>query len=219
VLPGGSLVAVRLTGSTTAATAVLLDVLAISGGVLSLVGSLPMPMLPPADPAQFRLTVGGADTRWGGLTLSGDGQYLVVAGCDAAPGTSVAGATRVVGTLRYDGVVDVSTSLGGGAYTNAIWGAATQDATEFWTVGSSATASLRGVWFVPAGTVGGGSMIWNAGSGDGWTSIGVHAGRLSAMYYLASAAIKNLVAATARWAARCRRAPRWTPRATPRCRG
>ena len=77
----------------------------------------------------------------------------------------------------------------------AIWSAATHDGSGFWTVGSATAPALRGVYYTPAGAVAGtnsSTQGWVAGSGDGWTNVGVVDSKLYAMYYLSSAAVKNI---------------------------
>jgi hypothetical protein len=98
----------------------------------------------------MRLTVAGTDTRWGGLSRSGDGSLLVVAGVDAAAGTAWSASRRTVGTLRFDGAIDVSTSFNSSMYGTGIFGAASVDGSGFWAVGGASLITTRGVWYTPA---------------------------------------------------------------------
>lgn len=158
----------RIARSATAsvATPLLLDALALGASPdaqLTRTGTIPMPVLPSADPAQMRLTVGGVNTLWGSLSRSGDGRMLVVAGVDAAPGSPVVNVSRVVGTVSFDGVVDVSTAVGGDGstiYNTGIWSATTVDGSGFWTVGSSTNNLWRGNFYTPAGTYNNATLIW-----------------------------------------------------------
>jgi hypothetical protein len=93
-----------------------------------------------------RLTISGSATSEGFITLSTNGQYLLVVGYDAALGTasvaSTASATvnRVVGRITIsDGSIDSSTAVD--MYnTGNIRSAASDDGTRFWTAGTSTTS-------------------------------------------------------------------------------
>ena len=155
VLAGASIVVARVaTGvASTLTTPLLLDALSLGaapGAPLSLLGTVSMPMLPPSDPSQMRLTVAGTDTRWGGLSRSGDGRMLCVAGIDAAAGSAWAAVRRTVGSVMYDGSIDVSATFNTTMYTTGIFGAASADGSGFWAVGGSGSMATRGVWYITA---------------------------------------------------------------------
>jgi hypothetical protein len=167
VLPGGDMVVLRVaTGvAATIATPVLLDVLVLGGSPdaqLSRTGTITMPVLPPTVPGQMRLTVGGTDSRWGQLSRSDDGRFICIAGVNAAPGSAWASAARTIGTLGYDGVVDVSTAFNSTMFSNGLWSASSSDGSAFYAVGSAPTALTRGIWYITAGgtTAADNALIW-----------------------------------------------------------
>ena len=155
VLTGAAIVVARVATGVAASitTPLLLDALSLGaapGAQLSLLGTVSMPMLPPSDPSQMRLTVAGTDTRWGGLSRSGDGRMLCVAGIDAAAGSTWATVRRTVGSVLYDGSIDVSATFNTTMYTTGIYGAASVDGSGFWAVGGSGSITTRGVWYITA---------------------------------------------------------------------
>lgn len=86
-------------------------------------------------------TSGGADfvtagtsTAEGNMTLSKDGQNLVMPGYNTTPGAAVGSATRIVGIVGIGGTVDLSTR---GSFGNGSFRSATMDGNNIWTVGSS----------------------------------------------------------------------------------
>ncbi|HKR64916.1 MAG TPA: lamin tail domain-containing protein, partial [Thermoanaerobaculia bacterium] len=129
---------------SNASTAVFLDEYTPAG---ALVQSIP---LPTADSgANQILTAAGTATSEGLLTRSTDGQYLMLAGYDAAPGlasvaaTSTTGVTpagspiaRVIGRVSAAGTIDTSTSLTDFSTTNPR-GAASLDGANFWATGGA----------------------------------------------------------------------------------
>ena len=154
VLQGAQLAVVRVQSgvAATLASPAVIDVLSSAGSTqLTLQGSIPLPMLPPSDSSQYRLTLGGSDTRWGSLSRSGDGRLLVIGGIDAAPGGAVTGARRVIGTLSYTGAIDVSTSVNGTLGLTGIWAAASNDGSGFWSLLGSPNALERGIFYTQAG--------------------------------------------------------------------
>lgn len=97
----------------------------------------------PSATAGSRLVMSGSATSEGQLNLSADGQYLTIAGYDAAVGTasvassSASTANRVVGRISANRQFQI-TSLGSSAHGgNNIRGAATNDGSRFWTVGGT----------------------------------------------------------------------------------
>src|SRR5215213_8938350 len=107
----GNLVVYRVgdggAGLTGVATAVFLDEYTPAG---ALVQSIAMPIA--VSGSNKRLTASGSSTTEGMLTRSTDGQYLVLAGYDATPGTaSISGTSsstvnRVVGRVDASGTID-----------------------------------------------------------------------------------------------------------------
>ncbi|MEO8367916.1 MAG: ExeM/NucH family extracellular endonuclease [Candidatus Solibacter sp.] len=146
----GNLVVVRSgTGATltSAATAVFLDEYTTAG---ALVQSIAIPTVDAAGNRAF--TISGTATSDGSLTVSTDGQYLIMAGYSAAPGTAgiatttSAVANRVVARISPAGVIDTTTFMtaanAGGSNTR---GAASDNGSNLW-VGGATTA---GTYFVP----------------------------------------------------------------------
>lgn len=132
--------------------------------------------------AQRALTFAGSSTSEGGISLSADGHYVVMAGYDAAPGTaSVAGTTaatvnRVVGRLDAMGNVDTSTALNAAFNTSNVRAAASSDGTNIWVSGTSGAAT-GGVHYTMFGTVGG-TQVLAAPNNTRW--VGVFGGQLYA---------------------------------------
>ncbi|WP_370240689.1 ExeM/NucH family extracellular endonuclease [Aeromicrobium sp.] len=136
----GNVLVSRVTGTTNAAQAVVIDEYTPSG---TLVQSVPLPTA--AAGAQRALTLSGSATSEGALSLSADGRYVAVAGYDAAPGTaSIAGTSsasvnRVIGRIGADAKVDTSTATT--LYNaNNIRGAVTEDGSKFYTAGPTTGA-------------------------------------------------------------------------------
>lgn len=153
---GGDLVVLRIGDGTaplsSVATPVFLDEFATTGGAAKQTIALPIAV----NGANRILTNSGSATSEGALTLSADGQYLALAGYDAAPGTTGVAATasatvnRIVARVDADGNVDTSTRIADGYTANNIRGAVSDDGTRFWTSGT-ASGSAGGVRFVPFG--------------------------------------------------------------------
>ena len=162
---GADLVVMRIASGVASniATPALIDVLrrgADNDAQLTVAGTVPMPMSPSSDPSQLRLTVAGTDTRWGALSRSDDGRYIVVAGVDAAPGAAWSAEKRTVGTLSFTGEVNVSTSfLPSQMYANGIFAAGSVDGSGFWACGAGTATNLRGVAYIPAGNRSG-TVVW-----------------------------------------------------------
>ncbi|HKQ51076.1 MAG TPA: endonuclease/exonuclease/phosphatase family protein [Pyrinomonadaceae bacterium] len=126
------------------ATAVFLDEYTPSG---TLVQSIALPTTDSG--ANQTLTASGTATSEGLLTLSADGQYLILTGYDAAPGTaSITGSAsatinRVIGRVDAAGNVNTSTAL-----TDAISGgnprsATSTNGTDLWISGTSSGGGIR----------------------------------------------------------------------------
>jgi hypothetical protein len=118
------------------------------------------------DGSNRRLTLGGTAKGEGGLAVSSDGNYVTLAGYDAAPGTASVAATttsavnRVVARVDAGGTVDTTTRLNSAFSTASVGGAVTVDGSAFWVSGDGA-AGLGGVWYLPHGTTGGKQILAN----------------------------------------------------------
>ncbi len=154
----GSIVVLRIgdgsTALTSAATAVFLDEYDTSGNLLQ---SIPLPTA--VSGSNRRLTLSGTSLSQGSLTLSVDGQFLTVAGYDAAVGTSNVQNTssntvnRVVALINGNGDIDTSTRISNGFNQGEPRGVITTDGTAFWVAGTSGNNS-GGVRYVSYGSVG-----------------------------------------------------------------
>lgn len=143
----GNLVVLRVgSGAATlsgSAAEVFLDEYTTAG---SLVRSVPLPTA--AAGGAHRLTLSGSATSEGALSRSADGRFLTLAGYDADPGTASvassasASVARVIGRVDGTGVVDTSTALTDAYSGGNIRGAATDDGSRFWTVGSTGGVRL-----------------------------------------------------------------------------
>ncbi len=138
----GNIVVYRLgTGAaalSSAATAAFLDEYTPAG---VLVQSIALPIVDAGS--NQTLTNSGTATSEGLISLTADGQFILVTGYDAAPGTaSVASTTapailRVVGRIAADGSVDTSTTLNGFSTANNIRSAAGSNGTDFYAAGAT----------------------------------------------------------------------------------
>ncbi len=151
----GDLVVSRIgtgTGAlSSAATAVFLDEYTPAGVPVQTI-ALPTTV----NGANDALTSSGSATSEARLTRSVDGQYLVIAGYNAAPGTAgVAGSAsasvaRVVGRIDAGGNIDTTTALTDAFTGNNIRSATTIDGTSFWIAGPGVTSS-NGIRFATLG--------------------------------------------------------------------
>jgi len=138
----GNLVVVRvgdgLTSLNGTSIVVFLDEYTTGGALVQTIA------LPTA--ASTALTLAGNGTSEGFLNQSIDGQYLVLGGYRAVPGvaniatTTSAARPRVVGRVALDETIDTTTALTD-AYSGSFIGSATSnDGTQFWTGGNSASS-------------------------------------------------------------------------------
>ena len=157
----GDLVVVQIgasgssTALTNAGTAAFLQEFSPSGGVPALTLSLPTIVSGANQP----LTISGTAGSEGELSLSSNGQYLVVAGYDVAVGGTTQ-ITSTVGLINAAGAIDTSTTtnlLTG----NNTRGAASTNGTQLWVTGPKGLASIT------AGTASGGSDIASSVNMDG----------------------------------------------------
>lgn len=148
----GNLVVYRVGDGSAAlgsgGTAVFLDEYTPSG---TLVQSIPMPTA--VNGANRRLVASGTATSEGFLSRSADGQYVVLAGYDAAVGTaSITGSAstavnRVIGRVGADGNVDTTTALTDAISGGNPRGAATTNGTDLWIAGTSSSGGIRHATF------------------------------------------------------------------------
>jgi len=143
---------VRLgTGSTLTAgqtTAVFIDNYSLSGTFNS---SIALPTSAGSSGSNQALTLIDNDVAEGDLTTSTNGQYVVIAGHNFAPGTTISSGSCVAGFINASGTVNTSMVLpaalaGGGS----IQSAASIDGQEIW-VGGTATDTTGGLWYEAAG--------------------------------------------------------------------
>jgi hypothetical protein len=104
--PGDIVVSRIGTGSplTSSATATFLD--EYNPTTLALVQSIALPTA-----AGNALTEGGTFSSEGRLTASSDGRTLSIAGYQQVPGSAISGVNGVIGLVRPDGIVDISTQI------------------------------------------------------------------------------------------------------------
>lgn len=147
----GNIVVVRIgtgtTALTSAAQTVYLDEYTPCG---LLVQSIQLPVT--TSGANKRLTLPMYDVTEGYLSLSRDGQNLVLAGYDAAPGTASVSTTtsasvnRVIALVNMDGTINTSTALTD-AFPSTVIRSATADGNKIWMVGGS-----QGVRYTTSGS-------------------------------------------------------------------
>jgi hypothetical protein len=134
---------------TSGATPVFIDERAIDG---TLVGT-PLALPTTASGSNLPFVNSGSASSEGGLSLSGNGHYLVLAGYAATIPTasikSAAGVNRVVARVDSGGAIDTSTQLTAFVGDN-VRGATSQDGNSFWVEGSS-TGTSGGIWNVGIG--------------------------------------------------------------------
>jgi len=157
----GDLVVVQIgaTGSSTplanTGTAAFLEEIKPSGGAP--VQTLALPTT--ASGVNQPLTISGTAGSEGELSLSANGQYLVLAGYDVGVGGTTQ-TTSTIGLINAAGVIDTSTTttlLSG----NNTRGAASSDGTQLWVTGPKGLASIT------ADTTSGGSNIDSSENMDG----------------------------------------------------
>jgi hypothetical protein len=123
---------------TSAATPVFLDVYTPAGALVQSIA------VPTSVAGSNRIvTCAGTSTSEGLMTRSTDGQYILFAGYDAAPGTAaVAGTTaaavnRTVCRLDYNGAINSTTALTDFASSANARGAFSTNGTDIWVSGSN----------------------------------------------------------------------------------
>ncbi len=138
--------------SSSATPAFIVPFLGVGPGQGTVGTPIPLPTAQSGSNAP--LTMSGSASSEGSLELSGNGQYLTVAGYDATPGTAgVASSTtipRVAGRIDGAGNIDTSTVLKLGSFSgNNARGAVTNDGNEFWVTGAG--GNPRGIVYAPLG--------------------------------------------------------------------
>jgi hypothetical protein len=149
--------------NTTAAVAVFVDEYTFTG---SLVGTVALPTALPQSGTNRILTMTGSGSganAEGGMSLSVDGRYVVLAGYDAAPGTAAVAATsnsltatkpvnRIAGLIdaSASGHVNTATRFAGAFDGNNVRGATTFDGSAVWAAGAG--SGTKGVWYLSAGS-------------------------------------------------------------------
>lgn len=130
---------------SSAATTVFLDEYTPGG---TLVGSLALPAA--ASGANRQFTNSGSATSNLALTCSTNGQYLLLAGYDAAPGTAgvansaSAAINRVVARVDGNGAIDTSTALSDAFSGDNFRSAASADGNTLYLAGSSSGLPTTG---------------------------------------------------------------------------
>ena len=146
---------------TTAAAAVSLERHA-SDGLLVQTIALPTTV----SGSNRRLTLGGTKKGECALVVSSDGNYLTLAGYDAAPGTAsvsssaTAMVNRIVARVDAAGNVDTTTRLNSAFDMASVGGAVSVDGSGFWVSGDGASG-LGGVWYLAHGATGGLQILAN----------------------------------------------------------
>jgi hypothetical protein len=119
----------------------------------------PIPLPTASDAFGGALTLSGTSSSEGGLTRSGDGHSVELAGYDAAPGTAAVSSStsatvnRVIGSIDAFAFVDTSTRLNAAFSGQSVRSAASQDGLGFWAAGSG-SGSNGGVHYAAIGMTG-----------------------------------------------------------------
>ncbi|HVR61560.1 MAG TPA: esterase-like activity of phytase family protein [Polyangia bacterium] len=170
--------AMSTTALTSAATSVSIEQRRMDG---SLVGTVSLPISASVSMQTGRtnqpFASSGTASSEGGLSLSGDGHYLVTAGYAATPGTTgVAGANasaimRLVARIDAAGNVDTSTLLGTAAFSgNNVRGAAAANGDTVWVSGAGGNAG-GGVWLAKIGTTGATQLLGSLLNNVRWIQV------------------------------------------------
>ena len=146
---------------STAASSVWLERHASDG---TLVQTIALPTA--VDGSNRRLTLSGTNKGEGALVVSSDGNYVTLAGYDAAPGTASivssnsSAVNRIVARVDAAGNIDTTTRLNSAFDMASVGGAMTVDGSAFWVSGNGATG-LGGVWYLAHGATGGLQVLAN----------------------------------------------------------
>lgn len=154
IFPGNILVSRIGDGTATlnsAATARFLDEYTQAGVFVQTIALPTAAALP-----QLALTNSGSATSEGFLSQSADGNYFILTGYDATPGTanvpstSAATNARVIGRVDLIGNVDTSTGLIDAYSASNIRSACSVDGSSFWTAGTASGSNGPGARYVAA---------------------------------------------------------------------
>lgn len=164
---GATFVVARVGDGTSALSAaaqpVFLEERQLDGALVGGAGN-PLPLPIAASGADEAFTLSGSAASEGGLSLSQDGHYLVIAGYGAIPGTaSVATTTsaavhRVIARVDALGTVDTSTRLNAAFSGSNVRSATSVDGQSFWIAGSG-SGSNGGVHYATLGALGSTNII------------------------------------------------------------
>jgi hypothetical protein len=157
---------------TSGATPVFIDERAVDGSVVGSTSGLALPTT--ASGSNLPFTNSGTASSEGGLSLSGDGRYLVLAGYAATIPTAgvkgAAGINRVVARIDASGAIDTSTQLTTAFVGDNVRGATSQDGNSFWVEGSS-TGTSGGIWNVAIGNSASAVQILTAPNDARWPHV------------------------------------------------
>ncbi len=156
--PGDLVVLARPNNASNASNLIYLDEYTTAGALVETI------ILPDANNAAYNthiVALSGHASSEGALELSGDGNFLSVAGFDLAIGTPSATSTnsatvpRSVATIDLAGTIDSSVSLTvpGSTALDNIRGAVTENGQQVWVVGNT-TSTGTGIQYAADGTVG-----------------------------------------------------------------
>lgn len=137
---------------TSAATPVFLDEYTPAG---LLVQSVAMPVA--VSGSHQVLTGAGTSGTEGIMTLSSDGQYLVVPGYNAVPGTAAVASSlsttisRTIGLVKYDATINTTTALTDLSSTGSVRSATSSNGTDLWACGNGTAGGSGGVRYASLG--------------------------------------------------------------------
>lgn len=100
----------------------------------------------------------GSATSEGALTRSVNGQYLLLAGYDTAPGSAnpstatSAAVNRVIARVNGSATVDTTTALNDSYSGDSIRGACSTDGNDLWTFGTGSVAASAGIRYTTYGS-------------------------------------------------------------------
>ncbi len=159
--PGVKFMVVRVGAGATALSAasapVFLEERSSSDGAIA--RTIPLPTA--VDGANQPFALAGNSTTEGALTLSGNGQFVTLAGYAAIPGVADVNATastatnRLVARVSKLAAIDTTTRIDAAFTGVSVRAAATDDGTTFWVSGENAAGALGGVYYLPLATTGG----------------------------------------------------------------
>lgn len=179
--PGVSFMVLRVGAGATALSAasapIFLEERRSGDGAIARTINLPVA----ADGANQPITIAGNSTTEGALSISGNGQFVTVAGYAAIPGvadvneTASAATNRVVARVNKLGAIDTTTRLDAAFTGVSVRAAVTDDGNTFWVSGENAAGSLGGVYYIPLATTGGLQIL---AAPQNMRSVGIFGGQL-----------------------------------------